>query len=150
MKKSVLQKETAEEIIARVENLNPGSVNLWGKMNVTKMLLHCTLANKFILEDESSYHKPTFKQTVFKMIVFKLITQITRNNKGPKRLEVKGQIDSTLFDKQRQQYIDTIKRFGTHHKPFTSIHARLGYLNTDQWGIMVWMHMDHHLRQFGV
>jgi hypothetical protein len=150
MKKSLLDEETVDELLARVEKLSPDANSHWGKMNATEMLLHCTLANTFILEDESVYRKPTLKEKLIRALAFNLLSKIPRNNRGPKRLETKGKISSADFELQRRKYIATIKRFPRHDKPFASLHPKMGFLNNEQWGKFAWVHMDHHLRQFGV
>jgi hypothetical protein len=150
MKKSLLNEQDVNKIIERVDKLTSEAGNQWGKMTSTEMLLHCTLANTFILEDQSDYQKPTLKQRVIKLVLFHFISRIPKNNVGPKRLEVQGKIDNSQFEDQRQKYIQTIKKFPGHQKPFRSIHPRAGFLNQGEWGIFAWMHMDHHLRQFGV
>ena len=49
MKKNLLITVASDNIIARAEKLTLNNTPLWGKMNVTEMLLHCNLCNKQIL-----------------------------------------------------------------------------------------------------
>ena len=137
-------------IVSRAAKLNRDTAGKWGTMDVNEMLLHCTLANKFILEDESSYRKQSLKQRVIKNIALYVILRFPKGRKGPDRINAKGKTSPAAFEQHLQEYINTIKRFPTHPRPFTSIHPGMGYLNNKEWGIAAWMHMDHHLRQFGV
>ena len=150
MKKNLLDRPASIEIIERIGRLKADTRNLWGTMNATEMLLHCNLANKSILENESPYQKPSLKERLIKFAIFYILPKLPKNNKGPLRLDVRGTIDKNQFQEQKEKYIETIDRFPVHEKPITAIHPRAGYINTKEWGIFTWMHMDHHLRQFGL
>ncbi len=150
MKKSLLHKEAADEIIARVKKLQPDTANHWGKMNATEMLLHCNISNKHILEDEIAYEKPGIIKKILAFVAVNILPQFPKNNKGPARTHTKGLIDTGKFEEQRQQFIDQVNAFPVRTKPFTSLHPAMGFLKTKDWGVITWMHMDHHLRQFGV
>ena len=41
---TLLTKDIAQEIIARIQKLNAASKPLWGKMDAAQMCLHCTKA----------------------------------------------------------------------------------------------------------
>ncbi|WP_448699386.1 DUF1569 domain-containing protein [Mucilaginibacter sp. AW1-3] len=150
MKKTLFDTKAVEELINRVNKLQADSQARWGSMTVTEMLLHCTLADTFILEDESEYQSPTLKNRLFKFIGIHVIPRFPRNRKGPARLNAKGKVDQQQFDVQKVAFINTLQRFPVHQKSITSIHPGMGYLQPKEWGIVAWMHMDHHLRQFGV
>lgn len=46
--KSVLEKSTRDELIARIITLNENSTALWGKMNIDQMLKHCLLWEEMV------------------------------------------------------------------------------------------------------
>ncbi|HTJ48112.1 MAG TPA: DUF1569 domain-containing protein [Cyclobacteriaceae bacterium] len=150
MRKNLLDSLVAQEIIDRAQKLTPDANNLWGKMNVTEMLYHCNMANNFIFEDKVIYKRPTFKQRLLKFICFKVLVRLPRNNKQPVRINSKGKVKETEFIHHRNLFIETIDKFPKQNQTITSMHPRLGYLTNQEWGIIAWMHMDHHLRQFGV
>jgi len=150
MKKSLADIATADEVIHRFKQLMPDSAARWGTMQVTEMLLHCTLANNYIFDDKTPYLKPTFKQRVLQFICFNFITRLPRNRKGPARLQTRQKADANKFAEQLDAVITSLKRFSTHNRPITSLHAGLGWLSAQQWGRISYLHMDHHLRQFGV
>ena len=129
--------------------MQPGQSGKWGKLNVTEMLLHCNLSNKFILEGDAEYIKPGFKQRMIRSLVLYVLPRIPKNNPAPARTVTKG-VQDIEFGQQKAVFIATIKKFPIRGRPFASIHPRMGYLSTKQWGKIAWMHMDHHLRQFGV
>ena len=150
MKKTLLDFNAVNELVVRVENLTAGTPGRWGKMNATEMLLHCTLADQFILEDKSPFQMQTFKQRVITKLCLYILPLFPKNSKGPLRFNATGKINDPQFEEQKKQFINTLLRFPVHNKAFTSIHPGMGFLTTEEWGAVAWMHMDHHLRQFGV
>lgn len=150
MKKNLLDKPAAVEIIARAEKLQVGNKAAWGKMSVTEMLLHCNLANTQILEEQMAFQPPTLKQQLLKTLGLYLLPSFPRNRKGAERNDTKGHIESSRFDEQLKQLISILQRFPEHTGPMTLVHPAFGTLTKRQWGRAAWMHMDHHLRQFGV
>jgi hypothetical protein len=150
MKKNLLDQSAAIEIIARAEKLQISNKPIWGKMTVTEMLFHCNLANTQILEEQMAFQPPTFKQRLLKILGLYLLPTFPRNRKGAERNDTKGHIDSSRFDEQLKQLIGILQRFPEHTGPMTLVHPAFGMLTRRQWGRAAWMHMDHHLRQFGV
>jgi hypothetical protein len=150
MKRSLFDPAAAAEIVNRFGQLNPASTARWGKMQVTEMLLHCTLANTFIVEDRSPYQMQGLKKRLLTFAAIHLIPRFPHNRKGPGRLHTIGKIDQDEFEQQRKTCIKSITRFANYKEPITSLHGGLGFLSNREWGIITWMHMDHHLRQFGI
>ncbi|AYB31497.1 DUF1569 domain-containing protein [Chryseolinea soli] len=150
MKKSLLDKAAVTEIIGRVKNLNTESKGRWGKMTVTEMLLHCNLCNRRILEEDVRYIRPSARQRVIKFIVLYILAKIPKNNRGTPDNDTSGLIDVEYFNEQREFFMETLLRFPERKTPFRSLHPVMGYMRNEDWGIVSWMHMDHHLRQFGV
>jgi len=149
-KQNILEPAAAQGIIARVANLRVDSQRQWGTMEVTEMLLHCNLANNGLLEADLPYRRPTVKQWLLRKIGLRVISRIPRGRKGPARLETKGKIDVSAFERERQRFIETVSKFPQHGKPLKGVHPAMGSMRQREWGTLTWMHMDHHLRQFGV
>ena len=51
--KSLFQAETFEEIKKRIEQLQPNSQRLWGKMEVAQMLAHCSATMEVAVGDKN-------------------------------------------------------------------------------------------------
>lgn len=55
------------------------------------------------------------------------------------------------FLRERETLIRLVKKFETEGPNIVSgPHPFFGKLTLDEWGIMGYRHLDHHLRQFGV
>ena len=150
MNKTVVDESGAEGLISRVVKLKVNAAPIWGKMNATEMLGHCNATNQSILKWEGKIRKATFRQQLAKFIWMNLMPNFPKNVKGRKVFDMKGQIDSAKFEEERKAFIDLVRKFHSHQHPLTSPHPFFGPLTTDEWGRVIWKHLDHHLRQFGV
>ncbi len=150
MKKNLLNKETAEAIVSRVQRLQPATRALWGKMNATEMLLHCNRCNEDVFRGSEVHTKTTTKQYLLRMVALYLAPRFKKNIKGAAENETAGKTDASLFEEEKERFIQLVRRFPQHKAPLTLPHIAFGNLSTQQWGIALYKHMDHHLRQFGV
>ncbi len=150
MKKNLLDKDCSENIVGRTQKLVADTPPLWGTMNATEMLLHCNRVNEQLLNTEPLKKGTHLKQYIGRWLVLYLLPTFPKNRQTPKRNITKGQIDAAEFTTQQQHFIEIIRRFPHHQKPIELPHPYFGDLNTSQWGLAGYKHIDHHLRQFGV
>jgi hypothetical protein len=150
MQKTIYAPETIKEIILRIEKLKPTDTAKWGEMNATEMLAHCNLAHYSILKVQPSGETPTIKQRLGKFIFFNLKNEFPRLAKGPRRFDMKGKVDLAAFEEELSKYKHIIGKYGKLEQQLHGNHPKLGPLNHAEWGRFVWMHADHHLRQFGL
>lgn len=150
MKNSVRDGVGVEKLISRVNQLNVVAMPLWGKMNPTEMLRHCNTTNLAILKWEGEIRKATFRQRVAKFFWINLMLTFSKNVKGVKKFDMKGLVNTGKFEEERKMITDLVVKFPKHQQPFISPHPFFGPLNTAEWGKVIWNHLDHHLRQFGV
>jgi hypothetical protein len=151
MRKNLLDKACSEWVISRVQKLHSGSQPRWGKMTVTEMLRHCNLVHQHLLAPaEPTQKKTSFSQYLIRWAVLYALPRYPKGAQAPKRFHTKGTADATLFEKEKQDFIDSVRRFALHNKPISHFHPYFGQLSTEQWGLTSWKHVDHHLRQFGV
>jgi hypothetical protein len=119
-------------------------------MEVTEMLRHCNLANRQILEGAIGYKKTSLKQRAIGFLCLYILPKFPRNIKGPAAIETRNKIAADQFEQEKKLFIETMKKFAERKDPIQLTHPAFGNLTTKQWGRSTWMHMDHHLRQFGV
>lgn len=149
--KTILNKAGADDLISRASSLHPTSQPLWGSMTVKEMLHHCNRATQSILEVKAPPKKSTFKQQALKFLFFNVVKKLPKNATAPKKFNVKlSQLVPGEFENEQKEFLDLIERFTKHKDDISLSHPRFGALSTRDWGKFVWMHLDHHLRQFGV
>jgi hypothetical protein len=150
MKKNLLYQAAADNIIARVQKLQPTSKAQWGVMNATEMLLHANLCNQEVFEEIVPVKKTTLKQFILRIVALYIAPNFKKGVKGDSKKETAGKIDAAQFEAQRLRFIELVKRYPNHKTPLTLPHVAFGNISTTEWGIAAYKHMDHHLRQFGV
>lgn len=148
--KTLFQNEVVEEIYGRITKLTPQTQRVWGKMNVEQMLAHCSVGIK------TASGELVLQSPIFLRIIGSMLKSQTTNDKPFRQsspTHEKFIIGSTeSFEKEKALLIDLIKNFhqGGEAKCTSNPHAFFGKLTPTQWGSLMYKHLDHHLRQFGV
>lgn len=149
MKKNLLDNNCSLEIINRVKKLNEVSTGKWGNLSLNGMLCHCKIVNLAILEGKAADKTPSLKQRLIKTMILYVIQRIPKGIKTSREYLQEEQKD-TQFETERNNVINTISRIAGCKDSLASAHPFFGKLDTEEWGRFAWLHMDHHLRQFGV
>lgn len=151
MKKNLFDHSAIEATISRVLKLDSSSSGRWGSMNVTEMLHHCNLCNEQILEGQSVVPSRTsLKQWFVRLLSLYVVPAFPKNMKGAEENDTKNKVSGDSFETEREKFIGLMLCFDQFRGAVQITHPAFGRLNTRQWGRAAWMHMDHHLRQFGV
>ena len=148
--KDLLDKQAYDELIDRINKLQPDSQRLWGKMDVAQMLAHCSAAMEVAVGNKfpprifiGRILAPFFKKAFFGPQPFK------KNSPTDKSFLV---IDRRNFEKEKARLLSLLHQFhaGGEEKVTRHPHSFFGKLTPKQWSIGMYKHMDHHLKQFGV
>ena len=150
MKKTLFNKETVDNIIERVNNLQPDNKARWGEMNATEMLFHSNLCNEEIFQPILPSEKTTMKQYLLRILALYIVPNFKKGIKGDVKKETVGKIRREDFTRQKGRFIELVNRFAEHKGELTLPHIAFGNISTKEWGMAAYKHMDHHLRQFGV
>jgi hypothetical protein len=150
MRKTILSSEAVTELLVRTEKLKPDTKSNWGLMNVTEMLVHCNMAHGGILKAPKSEKGATLKQLIYKFIFFNIKNEFPKLAKGPKRFQTAGNVPDASFEEEKSKFVHILSKYPKIYYALEASHPVFGPLTHQQWGIFVWRHVDHHLRQFGV
>ncbi len=139
-----------EAIISRISSLMPAQKSLWGKMNVSQMLAHCCVAFSVPLA-EKEMPRSLLGRLFGWMIKSKLYDEVPYKKGLPTSPAFIIKEDKNFEDEQ-QKLIKLTTEFFTKGRENTGRfpHPMFGTFTSDQWGISMYKHLDHHLRQFGV
>jgi len=150
--KSLFQAEDADEVQRRLAELRPESERHWGKMSAAQMLAHCSAAMEMATGDVVGTPAPLAMRVLaraIKPMVLKGDAPMRRDSPTVKELIV---TDDRDFGAEQERLRGLIARFAaggpagcTRHP-----HSFFGRLTPEEWGVLVYKHLDHHLRQFGV
>lgn len=147
---SIYDKATTEAYIKRINLLTKDSKPLWGKMSVDQMLSHCQAPIDFAFGNTPM--KANFIMRILgRMLKGKILksNQFKKDSPTAPSFIRNGAYD---FDQTRNELIEKINKFsdlGTTAIKTTK-HPFFGEMTHDEWSKLHTMHLEHHLRQFGV
>lgn len=145
---SIFDHASNATIITRINNLTPESQAVWGKMSVDQMCKHTNEA--LIVAFGENEVKVNF---VFKFLGRMLKNKVFNSDFGKNSPTAKEFIftDKYDFEAYRNELIKNFSRFaeGTKSIKITD-HPFWGKMTYEDWNKLMWKHVDHHLRHFGV
>jgi hypothetical protein len=147
---SLFARACVDEVQQRLSRLQPEQPRQWGKMNPAQMLAHCSLG----LEMAAGEIRPPralvgrILGPVIKPMAFREAEPMRRNSPTAKELVIKDDRD---FETERKRLSGLIDRFAAAGPTGCTAHphAFFGSLTPDEWAVLMYKHLDHHLRQFG-
>ena len=152
--KNIYNPSYYNEIISRINQLTPDSQRLWGTMSVDQMICHITDQIRLAI-DEKNVQFP-FNPVVqfFGKLMFVYGFRFPKNFVTVREIKQSPKGNGTIPADFRQDFeslIQVLNEFVSKDKSYSfSTHPAFGKLNRNEWGILVYKHLDHHLRQFGV
>ncbi|MBZ5682713.1 MAG: DUF1569 domain-containing protein [Acidobacteriia bacterium] len=148
--KNLFQPDAVDEVISRIDRLQPTTQRQWGKMDVAQMMAHCSatldtasgrlvLPRLFIGRVLGPFVRPIFTND----------KPFSRNSPTDKKFVIADQRD---FSREQEQLKLRIRQFqqGGEAGCTKHPHSFFGPLKPQEWATGMYKHLDHHLRQFGV
>ena len=149
--KSLFNTSDNDEIVSRINRLTGDTKPQWGKMGAGQMLVHASRPLQVAYGDLKL--KRTLVGVLFGNWAKKNIVRgeapFRKNLPTDKNFVVK---DSPDFEDGKKALIALVRRFaqvgptGITKEP----HPFFGKMTDREWDLLMWKHLDHHLRQFGV
>ena len=138
-----------QSILTRIQNIKPDTPRLWGTMSPQAMFCHCSDQFRLAYGEKSAKRIDKFVYRTFAKWAFLYLINFPKNFRTLPELkaDAKGTPISPAFEADRQSLIAYIERF-TEVKDL-SPHPAFGPLTAREWGRVAYLHLDHHLRQFG-
>lgn len=146
--KSLFETEAYEEIMERLNTLNPESQRQWGKMSIGQMAWHCQFPLKIAVKNEDRgvsgnplirwfFKKSLYNDKLWRKGLPTAPNLVAREEKSfDEEMPILKQLVKDCHEvKDRQNW---------------NPHPLFGKMTRQQWGQMEYKHLDHHLRQFGV
>jgi len=149
--KNLFDPRDLESLKTRIAQLRPDSARQWGSMTVAQALAHCTLG----VQTATGELRPPRKligRILAPMIKSKVVGNdepMRRNSPTVKETIVQNEPD---FATEQHRLTASLAQFSTTGPAGCTSHphAFFGRLTPDEWAILMYKHIDHHLRQFGV
>jgi hypothetical protein len=148
--KSLADPAVKKSLVDRIARLQPGSRRQWGRMSAHQMICHLNDSFRGVMgERQVSSSTSLLYRTLVKWIA--LYGPAPWPKGVPTRPEVEQGVGGTPpedFDRDREDLIALIDRFG-HRGVEGYAHPMFGRLRRKEWLRWAYLHVDHHLRQFG-
>ncbi len=150
--KNLFDATVANEVKTRLGQLNSQSVRHWGKMTPAQMLAHCSVSMQWAVGElvpEKGSLPARLMGRLVKPMLFRNEDPLRKNSPTAKSLIVADERD---LDEERDRLSELIDKFaaggaaGCTRNP----HSFFGKMIPEEWSILMYKHLDHHLRQFGV
>lgn len=147
--RTITNSATETAILSRLAVVQPDSPRVWGTMTPAQMLLHCRkqiglgtgkVAAKAMF--------PSFIQWLAKQ-TFGFRLSWSRNLPTAPEMVAYGN-DGLDFGEEMSALRDTISAFiALPENAQMEGHPIFGKMTKEEWGKIIYKHLDHHLRQFG-
>jgi hypothetical protein len=150
--KNLFDATVVNQVKTRLGNLEAQTERRWGKMTVAQMLAHCSVSMQWAVGEvvpEKGALPARLIGRLVKPMVFRNEDPLRKNSPTAKSLVVGDERD---LRKERERLSGLLDKFvaggaaGCTKNP----HSFFGKMTPDEWSILMYKHLDHHLRQFGV
>jgi len=149
--KNLYQPAAVEEVKQRIGRLQPDSQRQWGKMNAAQAVAHLSGPMEWAVGDVNPprMFAGRILAPLVKSRLLKDETPMGRNAPTAKSIVVADQRD---LEAERKRLCALIDRFAAAGPKgcTTHPHTFFGPLTPEEWATLMYKHLDHHLRQFGV
>ena len=139
-------------MLRRLERLNVTARPRWGAFTPTTLVCHLADPVRLALGEKSA---PPVRRPIGRPGIAHLVVWVLPWPKGaptaPEFLPGTGMTPPDSFEIDKRTLVDLLKRFSA--VPPGRVLADspvLGHLSRRAWGRLMWRHLDHHLRQFGL
>ena len=133
-------------LVRRAQNLTPAHTAKWGKFSVAGMLAHLNDATLMALGELDVEGKaPSFLRLAPVRYLLIHVLPMPRNAPTAPALLVRS--SSADLTKEQQTFAVLLEKLGAASTLAPS-HPAFGPMTRKDWGALVHLHIDHHLRQF--
>jgi len=151
--KSLLDRECREELRARMGRIRPETPHLWGRMTASQMICHVNDAFLGVMGD-----KPMEIPGGFSLWPILKWVALYAPMQWPKGVLTRPEFDQhggggtppAQFDADLRKLLESLERFSRRPRDFQfRPHPMFREMSEAQWMRWGYLHVDHHLRQFG-
>ena len=144
-----------KESMPLFKNLSANALGNWGKMNGQQMVEH--VAAFFLVSTEKikfalvtpAEHLPKYREFLFSDKEFRENTKAPANVIGEEALPLRYETMEAALEKLAGS-ITAFENYFKDEPLKTTLHPVFGELNFEEWVLLHYKHVTHHLRQFGL
>lgn len=145
---SVWNDDDRRNLLARMDRVSPPRAPRWGTMNAEQMVQHVTAQLQLSLgELQTKAHASWLGRWPMRALLIYWLPWPKGAPTAPELIKFSG----AHWDEARvnfKQVFDRVTARGSAGE--FAPHPLFGRLSARAWGVLMYRHMDHHLRQFGL
>jgi len=150
MMTNIFDAQANQNILERLDKLGANDKPLWGKMTAAQTMLHC---QKPI---EVAEGKLMIKGGLLGFLFGKMAKNgflkhsgFSKNSPTAPQFKITSSPD---FESEKQTLMHLIAKFGSQGPAVITNknHPFFGVMTDEEWGRLHYIHLDHHLKQFGL
>ena len=146
--KSFWEQTAQQELQQRVDKLNADSRGQWGKMTIDQMLSHLADSCRMALGDLPTAAKPgPFRFAPLRKAV---IYWLPWPKGAPTAPELIARTPVSVVAEQADLKSLLERLAAQRSRQDWPAHPAFGVLSQKDWGALIYRHLDHHFKQFGV
>lgn len=147
---NIFDKQDNQNLLERLGKLTTDSQPLWGKMTVSQMLVHCQKPIE-VLTGQLALKGGLLGFLFGKMAKNNFLRDMgfSKNSPTHPKFRITGSPD---FEKEKSELtamVASLGKLGTESIAINK-HPFFGPMTEGEWGTLMYIHLDHHLKQFGV
>ena len=149
--KHLFESAAADELRDRLARLGPDSQRQWGTMTPGQAMAHCAISLEMALGDR----RPP--RMLIGRIIGGFVKPLALGDAKPLKKNTPTSPDLIVADdreleSERRRVRALVDRFaaGGPSACTTHPHTFFGRMTPREWSVLMYKHLDHHLRQFGV
>lgn len=150
--KTLFDPSVRRALTTRLQALQPDSPRRWGRMSPHQAICHVSDAFRVALGERTAAAQARPSGAAMRLIALYLPVHGPRD--VPTMPEVAQGVGGTPpvdFESDRLALFALMDRFcARQHEPSWPRHPMFGRMRAKDWGRWGYLHLDHHLRQFGV
>jgi hypothetical protein len=149
--KNVFDPAVTTELIHRIEQLNPQSPALWGKMSVDQMLAHCCVAYEMAFTEKHPKANPILRFLLKTFVKNWIVNEVPFKKNLPTTPAFRIKNEKNFAEEKARLIAFVEQTLVTGEKAFEGKESpSFGPMTAKEWNNLLYKHLDHHLNQFGV
>ena len=146
--KSFFDPSAPQELETRIQKLTPETKASWGKMSAAQMMSHCAAPMRVATGDAAlGKHPLRFIGRLFKK---QILGERPFGKNAPTSKEY-VRANPCDFNQEKESFLEIFHKISNGPSSITCFnHPFFGPMTTEDWGRLIYKHLDHHLNQFGV
>jgi hypothetical protein len=149
--KNVFDPAVTAELIHRIEQLNPQSPALWGKMSVDQMLAHCCVAYEMAFTDKHPKANPVMRFLLKNFVKKGVVNEVPYKKNLPTAPAFRIKNEKNFAEEKGRLIAFLEQTLAAGEVGFEGKESpSFGAMTAKEWNNLLYKHLDHHLTQFGV